>query len=396
VSLRLSVVGLSLTLVVIPATPGQASQPHGAESPLLSRLGNTPESILKLFDEPGSIRPTAHTLTAEERRQLNEALNALPPLHRQVLGERLRTLSFLDGMPNTALTSPVDPNAEYRQYDITIRGSIFQQTASEWLTQKERTCFASEGSSRDVSIEVGDGPAILYALLHEGAHVVDGVVHITPYEAPGGKPPDPTASPFTRGVWTDRTTPAPPFRDPLLESVAYRRGGKPLSMEVAPRLYDELNRTPFASLYGSSNWGDDLAEYVALYHLTHGLDQPYRIVVREGGRELSVYEPMKSRRVLERVSVMKAFYEILVPTRTGPGKKVAYLGLAGHGGGQSSSPPSRRTKNSPESGPLVSRENSRDFPLGEKSAPISDPLTLTSGGSFVRGCHWPSALIFDS
>jgi hypothetical protein len=357
-------------------------------------VGNTPESILKLFDEPGSARPTAHTLTKEERRQLNEAFDALPPLHRKVLGERLRTLSFLDGMPNTALTSPVDPKAEYRQYDITIRASIFRQTASQWLTEKESTCFDAAGTNRSVSIEVGDGPAILYALLHEGAHVVDGVVHITPYEAPGGKPPDPT--PFTRGVWTDRTTPAPPYRDLLLEGVAFRRGGKALSMEVAPRLYDDLSRTPYASLYASGNWGDDLAEYVALYHLTHELDQPYRIVVREGGRELSVYEPMKSRRVLERVGVMKAFYETPVATGTGGGKMVAYFGFAGQVGGQSSSPPSRRTKNSPESGPLVSREKSIDFPLGENRTPISDPLTLTSGGSFARGCHWPSALIFDS
>jgi hypothetical protein len=365
-----------------------------AESPLLSRVGKTPESILKLFDEPGATRPAAHALTAEERRQLNEALNALPPLHRKVLGERLRTLSFLDGMPNTALTSPVDPKAEYRQYDITIRGSIFHQTASEWLTEKERTCFASMGSGRDVSIEVGDTSAILYVLLHEGVHVVDGIGHITPYETPGGKPPDPT--PFTRGVWTDRTTPAPPYRDPLLESVAFRRGGKALSLEVAPRLYDDLSRTPYASLYGSSNWGDDLAEYVALYHLTHELGQPYRIVVREGGRERSVYEPMKSRRVLERVGVMKAFYEIPVPTGTKQGKKVVYFGFAGQDGGQSSSPSSRRTKNSPESGPLVSREKSIDVPLGEKSAPISDPLTLTAGGSFVRGCHFRSGPIFDS
>ena len=371
-----------------------ASPLLAAESPLLSRVGNTPEAILKLFDEPGTARPTVHTLTAEERRQLNEALNALPPLHRQVLGERLRTLSFLDGMPNTALTSPVDPKAEYRQYDITIRGSIFRQTASQWLTEKESTCFDAAGTNRSVSIEVGDGPAILYALLHEGAHVVDGIVHITPYEAPGRKPSEPT--PFTRGVWTDRTTPAPPYRDPLLEGVAFRRGGKALSMEAAPRLYDDLSRTPYASLYGSSNWGDDLAEYVALYHLTHELDQPYRIVVREGGRELSVYEPMKSRRVLERVGVMKAFYETPVPTGTGPGKRVAYFGFAGQVGGQSSSPASRSTKNSPESGPLVSREKSIDFPLGEKSAPISDPLTLTSGGSLVRGCHFRSGPIFDS
>jgi hypothetical protein len=44
-----------------------------------------------------------------------------------------------------------------------------------------------------------------------------------------------------------------------------------------------------------------------------------------------------------------------------------------------------RRKNSPESGPFVSRANSSERPLGEKSGPISVPFALTSGPSFTRG-----------
>ena len=62
------------------------------------------------------------------------------------------------------------------------------------------------------------------------------------------------------------------------------------------------------SLYGSSNWHDDLAEYVALYHLTEVLEQPYRIVIRKAGKEVSVYEPMKSDIVRGRSGQMKRFY----------------------------------------------------------------------------------------
>jgi hypothetical protein len=64
------------------------------------------------------------------------------------------------------------------------------------------------------------------------------------------------------------------------------------------------------SLYGSSNWFDDLAEYVALYHLTEVLKQPYRIVIRRQGEEIYVYEPMKSDIVRGRFGHTKRFYEV--------------------------------------------------------------------------------------
>ena len=62
-----------------------------------------------------------------------------------------------------------------------------------------------------------------------------------------------------------------------------------------------------------------------------------------------------------------------------------YFFGAGQAGGQGSAGPSRRTKNSPEAGPLVSRAKSSVRPLGEKTAPISVPLTLTSGRQLDLG-----------
>lgn len=55
----------------------------------------------------------------------------LSTVHRRVLRERLRTLSFLDNIPNTALTSIVEPMAPKPQGDIIIRAGILRQTASE-------------------------------------------------------------------------------------------------------------------------------------------------------------------------------------------------------------------------------------------------------------------------
>jgi hypothetical protein len=278
-------------------------------SSLDSRVREIPAAVIKMFKEVGAA-PVAHDLTEGERRKLSAAFMALPALHRRVLSERLRSVSFADGMPNTALTSTVNPGEPFRLFDITIRAAILRQNASEWLTEKERSCFDAAGSSLSVSIEAGKRDAIAFVLLHEATHIVDFSLEITPGprsdEPPAGAAP---SSAFTDGVWSERTIPAPPYRDPLRERVKYYTDGKTLAIDQAETVYTSLHRTPFASLYGSSNWHDDLAEYVAVYHWTEVLKQPYRIVIRKAGKEVFVYEPMKSDLVRGRIDQMKRFYD---------------------------------------------------------------------------------------
>jgi hypothetical protein len=231
-------------------------------------------------------------------------------LHRRILLERLRGVSFLDGMPNTALTSPVNPNDPHLLFDITIRAGIFGETVSELLTQKEQSCYETAGASGNVFVEAGTTDALIYVLLHEATHIVDFSLRITPESRASNERTDrsPVHS-FTDGVWSDRTTPARRYRDPLLEQVRFRAGGEILTIDRAPAVYTALRRTPFVSLYGSSNWHDDLAEYVTWYHLTARLEQPYRIAIRRAGKEIFAYEPMKSPLVRERFSLMDKFYE---------------------------------------------------------------------------------------
>jgi hypothetical protein len=179
-------------------------------------------------------------------------------------------------------------------FDMTIRAGIFGEDVSAFLTQKERTCFDSAGSARSVAIDAGSLDAILYVLLHEATHVVDATMGL----APAGK-----------DVWTDRTTASPRYREPLLEGSCFRAGGRPLPVERAEALYDALRRTPFASLYGSNNWHDDVAELLALYHVAERLGQPYRIVIREGAREVYSYEPLKAAAVRARFGELDKFYD---------------------------------------------------------------------------------------
>ena len=76
-------------------------------------------------------------------------------MHQRVLAGHLRTISFLDGMPNTALTSTVNPDEPVPLVDITIRAGVLRETGAEWMTSKERTLYDGGASRRSVSVEAG-------------------------------------------------------------------------------------------------------------------------------------------------------------------------------------------------------------------------------------------------
>lgn len=141
-----------------PMAHGLATLEWGGYAPPKS---TSKAEILRLWDE--GTTADAESPRAERRRASvpGRAFTTLPPVHQRVLRERLRRISFLDGMPNTALTSTVDPDAPAPVYDLTIRAGVLHENVSELLTNKERTCFDFDGSARTVVIGAGTLEAIV-------------------------------------------------------------------------------------------------------------------------------------------------------------------------------------------------------------------------------------------
>jgi hypothetical protein len=271
-------------------------------TPLTMRLGEASAEVLQSFRDAG-MSPRRHILTEEERNKINNAFAGLTPLHKRVLLAHLRSISFLDDMPNTALTSTINPDDPFPLFDITFRAAILKQNLSEWITEKERTCFNNNSSTITVSIEAGTLDAIDYVLMHETTHVVDGALAITP----GRKSDRIPEKSFVTGVWIDRTTIAPTFHEKLLDSTRFRHS-KVLPIALADSVYTALERTPFVSLYSTSSWHEDLAEFVSVYNFTQRRKQPFRIVLYNGNQKIFSYEPMKSKLVRRRIRFIKRFY----------------------------------------------------------------------------------------
>ena len=293
----------TIVLCLILAVPIYAQVPN---SDLAKRVLIAPESVFTLFRE-AEMNPVNHELTAIERAKVEKAFAILPPLYQKILKGHLLSISFMDNMPNTALTSPVESSDSMQLFNITFRAGILNETISEWATQKEYTCYdRSANPELAISIEAGDLDALQYVLLHEATHVLDAVLNITPHPEERGALVEPT--PYTKGIWHKMNIPTEPFIDSLLEKTRFR-SGKTVPIALAPEIYKALGKTPFASLYGMASWFEDLAELATIYHLTHKMNQPFRVVVSKDNLELSKFEPMKNKGVKKRLRQLKFFYK---------------------------------------------------------------------------------------
>jgi len=274
--------------------------------PLTGRIKQTSPEILKKFRDAG-FSPVLHKLNKDDSMKVVRAFNALPPLHQRVLKDHLLGISFLDNMPNTALTAAVNPDDSLAVFTITFRAEILRQNVSEWLTEKERSYFTDHPNLK-LSIEAGKLDAILYVLLHEATHVVDGSLGILNDQKKNTKIAK-DFEPFTEDIWLDRITLAPKYKDTLSSKISFRPGGRKPSIETAKGIYQFASDKPFVSLYSLSSRHEDLAEYLSVSHFTDKLRQPFRIVLYENGNILYRFEPMKSLSVKSRISLMDHFYE---------------------------------------------------------------------------------------
>ncbi|WP_202909816.1 hypothetical protein [Mucilaginibacter pedocola] len=278
------------------------------KSSLVSRLTTTPAYVMDIFRNAG-MSPTEHQVTKDESRILSEAIAVLPPLHQRVLKQHLKSISFVDNMPNTAITAPVTKEKETKLFHIAFRAGILHQTISEWVTEKERNCYTKGDSAMSVSIQAGLMSALTYVLLHEGTHVVDGALGLLNTDTIAGRPvPNPFRAGFSKNIWSDIGTHIWPFPDSLAAKSIFRPGGRRFALSEAEQVYKALSQTPFVSLYGSASWHEDLAELLTIYHLTKMHGQPFQAIVKKNGNEVFRFEPISSPAVERRFVQLDRFY----------------------------------------------------------------------------------------
>lgn len=280
--------------LLIGAAALLAAAAPAPDGPLRGRVAPPDGLVLATYAEAGATDARPHALTEAEWAAVDRALARLPTLHQAILQRHLARLSFVDVSDGagSALTSKVDDQGQ--QFAITLKASLFGQPLSQFLTTKEQTLFAPDGSGTRVTLDAGDADAVTYILLHEATHIVDQVLGLT------------TAadSPFRAGVWEGPRLLALPWAASPAAHTAFRRAPK-IPTGQAAAAYRALAKTPFVSFYATAAAGEDVAELFAWQQLDAA---GVRLTVRvadSAGRTLFRHAPLRAPAVRRRFRLVR-------------------------------------------------------------------------------------------
>jgi hypothetical protein len=185
---------------------------------------------------------------------------------------------------------------------------MFSKGISEWLTYRENSTFIASDTSIAIKVDCGTTyKSLLYALLHEASHIIDYELHITPYvekhfkDIPNRRNEN-AFTPFVEGVWQDYNELKKDYDFSLRKDITvfgFGNGPK-IPILFAQDVYRSFSKIPIASIYGSTCWAEDFADFVMAYHLSVNLGQPFTITYSKNGNVVYEIEPMRHENIEKR------------------------------------------------------------------------------------------------
>ena len=283
--------------------------------PVVKRIVPAPEFVLKqLMQYDNAVDYTPYQPNDDEIYRITLNMRKLPPLNLRILRERCIAIYFVNNFRSNGLTDYAVDSAGNRYFYMAFNSQSLKISLSDLLTRKEQSCFKDDQSPLDVRILCSDEfKGFFYVLLHESTHGVDLVNNITPWLSPVYAQvlnDTATSTPFTKGMWKSYDIPEKnhDFDNRNLISFYGFDGGAKIPRSSIKNLYSFFQKSGFASLQSSVNWAQDIADFVTFYHLTHKLNNPYKIVITFSGQEALTIEPMNSAEVRKRFDSIAMFY----------------------------------------------------------------------------------------
>ncbi len=275
--------------------------------PLSQRIGPAPPELIDLLRldtiaQAIPSKPRAPTLTPEFINEVASAFDELPQAVKNLLTTKLLGIYFIEDIGGTGFTDMVydaigNPVAGFVVLDPSV---LMKQKANDWASWKENTPFMP-GPEFRLTAEIATAGqnnrknAIQYILLHELAHVISigGTIHPRWDIAPKDVPSLLSYS-FFQLSW-GRSKDGNSYESlfdkdfPQRKDVVYYFGAR-LAAGQMLRIYENLERTNFATLYGATRPGDDFAEAFVTYVHTVLMKRPFAVRVYHGKKVVKVFK----------------------------------------------------------------------------------------------------------
>lgn len=184
---------------------------------------------------------------------------------------------------------------------IILDGEKIQKKANEWISAKESSVF-QESSKSKVSIKISDkknnisGRTIEYILLHELGHIIAEKYGILPSQ--GERVRDFSKYEFSGEDWVNEDTSRHDDKFPLRKYIRFYDDDSDFFVAFdGNRIYSQLEKTPFPTLYASQNPDEHFAEsFVSYVHL----------FIYKLPWELEIKTPKFNRKILNGISTKKS------------------------------------------------------------------------------------------
>ena len=273
------------------------------DSPLQSRIIAAPSFVIEYLNQYDKVDYYKNYVPTEKELSLaRQNLLLLPKRYQLLLQNHLVAIYLVKDFIGSALTEFVFDKADNPCAFIAVNSATLSTPISDWVTHRDLSCFKRDDSGTVASTDCGTAyMGFMYAMLHETSHVVDFVSHYHPKPKVG----DEKTFPFIGEYWKGFDQARAQFDFPYRKNLVFYglNGGPRLSIKDAPRVYGELAKTPFASLYGSQSILEDFAELFTWTYYTQALHQHYSITVTQAGNT-STYAPMDNPLVKKRSSAL--------------------------------------------------------------------------------------------
>lgn len=291
--------------------------------PFSARVQQMPADMLKTTQEYDrsigidvSGQYFARSPTVEELALIKSYFELLPRAHQAVFAKKLLAVYLIDGFAGAGLTEWLVDREGQTYYYMILNSSLLAQSLDNWFTYKENSPFDKSVAAPIVRVRTQTKfKALMYGLLHEGAHVVDYERGVTPYfDALHRKVTrrDLEATEFTQGVWLQRIKPVAQYefkhRDAVnLYGIFTKMGLIPRS-ELAG-MFSQLSKTPFVSFYSGTSWNEDLADYLTYEYIERNLGGAVTVELLRDGTVIDRYKPVKSAQAKHREKSVRVFYD---------------------------------------------------------------------------------------